>query len=116
MSHALVQPLAANRIYAETAADAEGVEALVLAAFGPGRFAKTAERLREGSTPSAGFVARQDGRVIGGAVIVLDAVITRDGDLLNGMGELSIEADGGELTIDLDPRQVGLEHQPPLGQ
>lgn len=65
MSHALVQPLAANRIYAETSADAEGVEALVLAAFGPGRFAKTAERLREGSTPSAGFVARQDGRVIG---------------------------------------------------
>ena len=65
MSHALVQPSAANRIYAETPADAEGVEALVLAAFGPGRFAKTAERLREGSTPSAGFVARQDGRVIG---------------------------------------------------
>ncbi|MCV0414791.1 MAG: N-acetyltransferase [Brevundimonas sp.] len=65
MSHALVQPSAASRIDAETPADAEGVEALVLAAFGPGRFAKTAERLREGSTPSAGFVARQDDRVIG---------------------------------------------------
>ncbi|WP_292069832.1 GNAT family N-acetyltransferase [Brevundimonas sp. UBA7534] len=65
MSHALVLPAAPSRIDAETPADAEGVEALVIAAFGPGRFAKTAERLREGSVPAAGFVARQDGRVIG---------------------------------------------------
>jgi len=41
------------------------VEELVLAAFGPGRFAKTAERLREGSRPAAGFVVHDDGRVIG---------------------------------------------------
>ncbi len=65
MSHALVLPAAPSRIDAETSADAEGVEALVIAAFGPGRFAKTAERLREGSVPAAGFVARQDGRVVG---------------------------------------------------
>lgn len=49
----------------ETPFDARAVEALVLAAFGPGRFAKTAERLREGSRPSAGFVVRGGGRVIG---------------------------------------------------
>ena len=35
------------RIEIEASADAAAVEALVLAAFGPGRFAKTAERLRE---------------------------------------------------------------------
>lgn len=49
----------------EQASDAAAVEALVTAAFGPGRFAKTAERLREGATPAAAFVARQDGRLIG---------------------------------------------------
>lgn len=66
MSHALAQTAAvAGRIDAEIPADADGVEALVLAAFGPGRFAKTAERLREGSRPAAGFVARRDGRIVG---------------------------------------------------
>ncbi|HBI18966.1 MULTISPECIES: GNAT family N-acetyltransferase [unclassified Brevundimonas] len=65
MSHALAMPPAVSRIRAETPADAEGVEALVMAAFGPGRFSKTAERLREGSAPSAGFVAHVEGRVIG---------------------------------------------------
>ncbi|GAW42524.1 hypothetical protein SH203_02941 [Brevundimonas sp. SH203] len=65
MSHALSIPPAVSRIEAETPADAEGVDALVMAAFGPGRFAKTAERLREGSAPSAGFVAHLEGRVIG---------------------------------------------------
>lgn len=51
----------------EQAADAAQVDALVQQAFGPGRYAKTAERLREGSTPIAGlsFVARQDGAVAG---------------------------------------------------
>ena len=65
MSHALSIPPAISRIEAETPADAEGVDALVMAAFGPGRFAKTAERLREGSRAAAGFVIRQNGRIIG---------------------------------------------------
>lgn len=65
MSHALALSAAPRRIEAETPADAQSVEALIMAAFGPGRFAKTAERLREGSRPVAGFLARQDGRVIG---------------------------------------------------
>nr|WP_314438926.1 N-acetyltransferase [uncultured Brevundimonas sp.] len=65
MSHALALSAAHSRIEAETPADAEGVEALVMAAFGPGRFAKTAERLREASFPTAGFVIRQNGRIIG---------------------------------------------------
>lgn len=53
------------RIEAEHPSDAASVETLVLAAFGPGRFAKTAERLRERATCAAGFVAREGGRVIG---------------------------------------------------
>jgi predicted N-acetyltransferase YhbS len=69
MSHApvlnLAMPAASSRIEAETPADAAGVEALIMAAFGPGRFAKTAERLREGSRPAAGFIARRGERIIG---------------------------------------------------
>jgi predicted N-acetyltransferase YhbS len=51
----------------EQLADAAAVEALVDQAFGPGRFAKTAERLREGSAPIAGlcFVVREAGLVVG---------------------------------------------------
>lgn len=65
------------RIEMEAPGDAAAVEALVLAAFGPGRFAKTAERLREKARLVAGFVAREDSRVIGSvrlwAVTVGDA-------------------------------------------
>jgi predicted N-acetyltransferase YhbS len=51
----------------EQAADAAAVEALVAQAFGPGRYVKTAERLREGSQPIAGlcFVVREAGLVTG---------------------------------------------------
>lgn len=53
------------RIEIETPADAAAVEALVLDAFGPGRFAKTAERLRERAPIAAAFLARQQDAVIG---------------------------------------------------
>jgi predicted N-acetyltransferase YhbS len=51
----------------ETPADATVVAALVDAAFGPGRYAKTAERLREHNTPIAtmSFVAREGAQVTG---------------------------------------------------
>lgn len=52
-------------IQAETVFDAAAVARVVEAAFGPGRLAKTAERLREGRDPAVGFVARQDNRIIG---------------------------------------------------
>jgi len=49
----------------ETVFDAAAIARVVEAAFGPGRYAKTAERLREGSTPQAGFVMRGEGGVVG---------------------------------------------------
>ncbi|MEH6664113.1 MAG: N-acetyltransferase [Brevundimonas sp.] len=58
----LSQPVA---IQAETVFDAAAVARVIETAFGPGRLAKTAERLREGRDPAVGFVARQDGRIIG---------------------------------------------------
>lgn len=58
-------PAAPVRIEIETAHDAATIDALVLAAFGPGRFAKTAERIREQASIAVGFVAREDGEIIG---------------------------------------------------
>jgi len=55
----------APHIDVEAPADATAVEALVLAAFGPGRFAKTAERLRERSPVAVGFVAREGRELLG---------------------------------------------------
>jgi len=47
--------------------DAAQIAALVERAFGPGRYAKAAERLREGNTPRAdlSFVAEAEGRLVG---------------------------------------------------
>lgn len=51
----------------EMASDAPAVEALNAGSFGPGRFAKSAYRLREGVDPVAGlsFVAIEDGTLRG---------------------------------------------------
>lgn len=51
----------------ERASDQSAIDALVEAAFGPGRYVKTAERLRENNRPiaSSSFVAREAGTVIG---------------------------------------------------
>lgn len=58
-------PAAPVRIEIETTHDAATIDALVLAAFGPGRFAKTAERIREKASIAVGFVAREEGEIIG---------------------------------------------------
>lgn len=58
-------PQSAGPITRETTADAAAVDALVIAAFGPGRFAKTAERLRERAPLAAGFCLYEGGRLIG---------------------------------------------------
>jgi predicted N-acetyltransferase YhbS len=51
----------------ETPADTVACDAIVAAAFGPGRYAKTAYRLREGVKPVAAlsFVALEDVRIVG---------------------------------------------------
>ena len=51
----------------ERAADAPLADALIARAFGPGRYAKAAERLREGNEPIAtlSFMAWIDGRAVG---------------------------------------------------
>ena len=60
---AAVAPLIAP----ERAQDARLVEGLIDRAFGPGRYAKTAERLREGRVPdlALSFVAWSEGRAVG---------------------------------------------------
>ena len=62
LADALLPPLVAER-----PEDAAGVERLLLRAFGPGRFAKSAERLREGRRPAyeLSFVAWEDGEIVG---------------------------------------------------
>lgn len=60
-----VESAAPVRIVRERSGDAAAVDALVLAAFGPGRFAKTAERLREVAALAAGFSAFEGERLIG---------------------------------------------------
>jgi predicted N-acetyltransferase YhbS len=54
-------------VRAETREDAASVDALVARGFGPGRYAKSAYRLREGVAPVAGlsFVAIEDGTLRG---------------------------------------------------
>ena len=57
------------QLAAERPEDADAVERLVLRAFGPGRFAKAAERLREGRQPRLDLsVVAWDGRQLVGSV------------------------------------------------
>lgn len=59
------------RISVERPQDAAQAEALIALAFGPGRFVKAAERLRERNTPMHGlcFVAHADDKGFGGQVV-----------------------------------------------
>jgi len=69
MPAATVQPFAAFDMRPERPQDAATANRLIAAAFGPGRFAKAAERLREGGAPAPGlsFIA-WDGDVPAGCV------------------------------------------------
>ncbi|HTX51452.1 MAG TPA: N-acetyltransferase [Caulobacteraceae bacterium] len=55
------------RLARERPEDADAVAALVLRAFGPGRYAKAAERLREGGAPEydLSFLAWDEDRLVG---------------------------------------------------
>lgn len=60
-------PAPAALLRLERPVDQAGIDALVERAFGPGRLAKTAERLREANCPIMDlcFVAEQDGQLVG---------------------------------------------------
>ena len=82
---AYLNPVASPDLVPERVQDAPAVDALIDLAFGPGRYAKAAERLREGREPvrDLSFVARDDG-VIVGCVRQYDIVIGETPALLLG--------------------------------
>lgn len=104
VSASSVSPL---RIEAEHPSDAQSVEALVLAAFGPGRFAKTAERLRERATCAAGFVAREGGRVIG-SVRLWDVRIGETPALF--LGPIAVDAQARRAGLGADLVAACVDH------
>jgi predicted N-acetyltransferase YhbS len=77
---------------AERLQDAAAVEALVLRAFGPGRYAKAAERLREGREPlrELSLVAWDGGRVVG-CVRLWPVMVGEAPALL--LGPIAVDAD-----------------------
>lgn len=101
------------RIDAETPADAASVEALVLAAFGPGRFAKTAERLREQAGVAAGFVARDGGRVVGSVRLW---AITVGGRPAVFLGPIAVAADCRRGGLGADLVKACLDHADAAGR
>lgn len=105
-------PAPSLRIDAETPADAAAIAALVLAAFGPGRFAKTAERLRERASVAAGFVARENGRVIG--AVRLWAITVGDAPALF-LGPIAVVAEKREAGLGADLVQACLNHAESAG-
>jgi predicted N-acetyltransferase YhbS len=100
------------RIEIEAPADAAAVEALVLAAFGPGRFAKTAERLREKAHVAAGFVAREEGRVVGSVRLWS---ITLGGEAALFLGPIAVAADCRRAGLGADLVQACVEHAGAVG-
>lgn len=97
----------AVRIDAETPADAASVEALVMAAFGPGRYAKTAERIREHAAVAAGFVARDNGVVIGAVRLWSITVGERPALFL---GPITVSADCRKGGLGADLVQACIDH------
>lgn len=95
------------RIEIEASADAAAVEGLVLAAFGPGRFAKTAERLRERARIAAGFVAREDGLIIGSVRLW---AITVGGEPALFLGPIAVAADSRRAGLGADLVQACVDH------
>jgi predicted N-acetyltransferase YhbS len=81
-----------TQVRPERAGDQAAVDALVAQAFGPGRFAKSAYRLREGVPPLAdlGYVLELDGVVAGTVRYWPIAVGTAPGIML---GPIAVRAD-----------------------
>ena len=90
-------------IRSETAADAVAREDLLEAAFGPARFEKTCERLREGRLPTVALVAEVGGRIVGS--VRLWAVAAGPGRPALVLGPLAV--DGAFRRAGIGARLVG---------
>ena len=92
----------------ETAADGPEVEALNQSVFGPGRFAKSAYRLREGvcPLPELSFVAVEDG-VLRGSVRFWPVKVGGEESLL--LGPLAVEPAQRGRGIGIALMQAGIE-------
>jgi predicted N-acetyltransferase YhbS len=101
-------------IRAERPEDAAGVEALDNDGFGPGRFAKTAYRLREGVDPERelSFVAVEDGALVGS---VRFWPILVGGQKLLLLGPLAVRTGERGRGIGIALMQTGIERARTLG-
>jgi predicted N-acetyltransferase YhbS len=102
------QPVASWQIRAEASADAAAVELLTAESFGPGRFAKSAYRLREGvdPVPGLGFVAVEDG-VLKGSVRFWPILVGGVETLL--LGPLAVQTGQRGRGIGIALMQAGIE-------
>lgn len=91
----------------EVPADVSAADMLVLAAFGPGRFAKTAERLREQAGIEAGFVVREGGRIVG-SVRLWRIEIDRTAALF--LGPIAVDAASRRAGLGADLVAACVEH------
>lgn len=98
------RPTPALTFVNETPAHAGPVEALLNAAFGPGRFAKVSERVREFAefAPELSFCAFEDGRLVGVVrmwrvqvgdrpIVFLGPLAVEEGARKHGLGALLVE-------------------------
>jgi predicted N-acetyltransferase YhbS len=92
MSLQTCAPAPALELRAEAPADAPAVEALLDHAFGPGRFVKSSERVREAAefAPELSVVASEAGRLLGVVRMWRAAV---GGQPVVFLGPLAVEAD-----------------------
>jgi predicted N-acetyltransferase YhbS len=86
----IVKGIAMWTIRPETREDLAGIDALVAESFGPGRYAKSAYRLREGVHPEQGlsFVASEEG-ILRGSVRFWPVFVGSEAALL--LGPLAVE-------------------------
>lgn len=101
-------PVQAWQIRLEAPGDADGVEALNAESFGPGRFAKSANRLREGVYPIAGlgFVAIEND-ILRGSVRFWPIKVGGHEELL--LGPLAVRGDQRGRGIGIGLMQSGLD-------
>ena len=92
----------------ETNGDMSAIDALVDASFGPGRYAKSAYRLRDGVDPEVGlsFVAIEDG-ILRGSVRFWPVIVGAAPVLL--LGPLAVQSDQRGRGIGIALMNTGLE-------